>query len=164
MEYTCTNCGKVYISKLHKRYEHNFCCKECETEYKYNMSHETRICEYCGKEFVCAKGEKLRFCGMKCQAEWQRNVLQTDERRAMQREITLRTLHGNFIKNQHSKPCVKIENLLRENNIEFECEKRLGSFSIDICVYGDRYIEIMGDYWHLNPMLFDEPNNQQLRH
>lgn len=70
---TCANCGKIfYRRKQHiNRNENQFCCRECEFEYKHKISSEARICEFCGKSYEAKMVSEQRFCSVNCQHEWQ---------------------------------------------------------------------------------------------
>ena len=51
-----------------------------------------------------------------------------------------------------TKPHRTINKLLDDNNISYINEKVLDFYSIDICLSDNLMIEIMGDYWHSNPL------------
>ena len=61
----CDNCGlefQKYESKIGK---HNFCCRECYSQY-HSKDTPICICEICGKEFKGSKGNANRFCSRAC--------------------------------------------------------------------------------------------------
>ena len=76
-EIICDNCGKSFyrrqyhIDRQKNKSGLNFCCKECEADYKHNSHMETRICEVCGNEYECKKISSQRFCSIQCQGKWQ---------------------------------------------------------------------------------------------
>jgi len=72
-ETNCSNCDKTILKSKGqiKNYNHNFCSLECELEYKYNQTHEIRICEICNKEFECLKNCSQKMCSIQCQGVWQ---------------------------------------------------------------------------------------------
>ena len=79
----CKNCGKTF-EQLYTTSEANFCCRECywkyrnahKNEFEYvsqkriSNTHETRVCEMCGKEFVVYKKTQKRFCSDKCRVAY----------------------------------------------------------------------------------------------
>lgn len=68
VEYTCLNCGKVFIAK--KGAKRKFCCKSCSDEYSKGRVNEKNAkdkievkCAYCGKvEFVTPSRAKTYKC------------------------------------------------------------------------------------------------------
>lgn len=64
-EYTCLNCGKTFIST---KVGSKFCCNNCKSKNRRKMGFDniTRVCAFCGKEFVCNKYSKRRFCSISC--------------------------------------------------------------------------------------------------
>ena len=100
---------------------------------------------------------------MKCQSMWQKYVFQDEEHKEISRSRTINMLKNGNNMNKFSKPHQKMSNILQENNINFKNEVRVGNFLIDIVVEDKYYIEIMGDYWHMNPNKYNSPNNQQER-
>ena len=161
-KYTCVNCNKEFYSHL---YKHGlfFCCHECSVEYHSKIAKITRQCEWCKKDFVCNRSETKRFCSIKCQSMWQKYVFQDEAHREISRTRTINMLKNGNNMNKYSKPHQKVVSILRDNNINFQNEVRVNNFLIDIVIDGKYYIEIMGDYWHMNPLKFDCPNNQQKR-
>jgi hypothetical protein len=66
----CSNCCKE-IERPRKTNNNNyFCSIKCESEFRVNQSKDIRECEICGKEIICRKGDKTRFCSMECQSTW----------------------------------------------------------------------------------------------
>lgn len=69
----CTNCNKeiyrIIPSTNNKNY---FCSVKCQSKYRYKLAYEKRKCEFCNKEYDCAKVSTQRFCCTNCQKEWQK--------------------------------------------------------------------------------------------
>lgn len=162
IKYICKNCGKEFVTYQYKR-GLTFCSHECSVEYRSKIAKETRKCEWCNNEFVCNHSELKRFCCIKCQSMWQKYVFQNEEHREISRARTINMLKDGKNMNKFSKPHQKICNFLNENNIKFENEVRVGNFLIDIIIEDRYHIEVMGDYWHMNPNKYNLPNNQQER-
>lgn len=161
-KYICNNCGKEFTTY---QYKHglSFCSHKCSVEYHSKIAKEVRKCEWCNNDFICNRSETKRFCCMKCQSMWQKYVFQDEEHKEISRSRTINMLKNGNNMNKFSKPHQKMSNILQENNINFKNEVRVGNFLIDIVVEDKYYIEIMGDYWHMNPNKYDSPNNQQER-
>lgn len=70
---SCSNCNKeIYKPKTSvKRYQNNYCCLNCELEYKHKQKWEFRTCEICNKEFECLKSSTQKMCSIECQGKWQ---------------------------------------------------------------------------------------------
>lgn len=158
--YVCDNCGKEYHTYQYKRGKNNFCCYQCSIEYRIKIAKEERECEWCHTKFVCNHSEKLRFCSIKCQSMWQKYVFQDEEHREISRTRTIQMLQSGTMMNFRSKTHQKVEQLLKENNIEFQSEQRFNNFVIDIII-NNKCVEIMGDYWHLNPCKYSDIDNEQ---
>lgn len=73
-EYVCLTCGKCFKST---NTGSKFCCNSCKSEYrrKSGVDNETRICQWCGKEYVTNKYSKSETCSAKC-----RNFLRWDKK------------------------------------------------------------------------------------
>lgn len=69
----CDNCGIEFDrnNNQQRKYENTFCSLECEKEFKYKETHETRECIICKKEFECLKTSKVQMCSLQCQGKWQ---------------------------------------------------------------------------------------------
>jgi len=68
----CSNCNKVYSRrKQGKRNVNNYCCLDCEKEFKHKQKWEERECEICKETFDCLKTKTKRFCSIQCQGKWQ---------------------------------------------------------------------------------------------
>lgn len=70
----CEVCGKiVYQTQTqYNRAIHHFCSNTCQMAFQRAATYEFRNCEVCGKEMYVRKKLPLRFCGDKCQCEWQK--------------------------------------------------------------------------------------------
>lgn len=212
IEYKCTQCGAIYSSKNKKKYDNNFCTKECEN--KFREKKIVKICETCGEEFSIIPSEsKRRFCSMGCQSKWQSIYRVGENSPTYNHDISIkdRTLvckycgsefithtsyhihikkfcnmecsrkwyaevwsqskewkdksrirGANMVKNipkTMTKPHIRIDELLRLENISFENEKVFKYYSCDIFLTEyDLIIEIMGDYWHKHHRFFNIGN------
>lgn len=132
----CNNCGKEFeripaLAKLTNSFgeNHNFCCKECYWEFRK-------------KYYV---GDKLYNTGIKMSDEFCNKV----------RENTLKQ-YSNGILNRQTLPQKKINSILNEMNIKYINEKTFKYYSVDNYLEDyDLIIEIMGDYFHANPTIYN---------
>lgn len=132
----CTNCGKEceVIPAKYKKVNsfgdnHNFCCKECYWEYRK-------------KYYV---GEKGVMYHHKHSEESLKKSQQTRAKRKDEKDIL------------NTKIQIKINELLDKLDIKYEREKDFTYYNVDN--YLTEYnliIEVMGDYWHSNPLTYNE--------
>ena len=98
----CDNCGKIFyrrkyhIDRQSNNQQHNFCCVECEMEYKHKETYEIRKCEICGTKFECSKKSTQRFCSQKCNSEWQKTLIGTNNSNFTQEIIKCDYCHKEF--------------------------------------------------------------------
>lgn len=140
IEVMCTNCGGLYsvipydYNKTNKFGDnHNFCSQECY--WQYRSKYYTK--------------DKCPMFG----------AHHSEENRNKQGERILRTISSGLMPQTMSKPHMKIYNLLLEHKIEVENEHIEKYHSIDIFLTEyNLMIEIMGDYWHANPLKYNINN------
>jgi hypothetical protein len=76
---------------------------------------------------------------------WGWNKLTKEEK-----QDRLKTLHSNFT----SKLELRVKEIIKSLNIDFEHQYYLKGQAFDFLVGGRLLIEVNGDYWHANPLLF----------
>jgi G:T-mismatch repair DNA endonuclease (very short patch repair protein) len=184
----CSNCEKEIernknASKNNKNF---FCSKECDAEFRHALSSENRFCEYCKNIFSCNKSEKLRFCSVGCQTEWQKitgmgknhpsyNHDITDEMRTKKCECCGSEMKGTpkeFEKKKYcsysckvkmmpksmSFPHLQVIKILDELSIDNEIELRVGRYSVDCYIKNTNLvIEVMGTFWHCDNRRYKNP-------
>ena len=132
----CTNCGKdikvtPYNYNTHNRFDesHNFCCLDCYWEYR-------------SKYYVKEKSNG-------------KYVNWTDELRNKMRENLIARMSSDNRLN--TKPQNEINDILDTLNVLYIREYQCKYYSIDNYLndYG-LMIEVMGDYWHANPLRFNK--------
>lgn len=65
IEYTCTNCGRMFKSrKVYAEGSNRFCSNNCKSAFRKRMGYdnETRRCEICGAEFVTNRYSTRKRC------------------------------------------------------------------------------------------------------
>ena len=130
-----TNCNKeIHVIPAHynttNRFgdNHNFCSKECYWEYRSKY--------YVGEKSVGANREY------------------TEEQREQARIISLKNSRKSS--RFDSKIQLKINNLLDGLKINYEREYIMGYYAVDNYLTDyNLVIEVMGDYWHGNPIMFN---------
>ena len=134
----CTNCNKpidVIPFDYKKSNEfgdnHNFCCQECYWEYR-------------SKYYI---GEKAAAF----------NRIITEEQKEKARLTILK--NGRNANRFNSKVQLKINDMLNMNHINYEREYIIKYYAVDNYLSDyDLIIEVMGDYWHANPLRYNEDN------
>ena len=143
----CTNCGKEFVVPMYKTKQvnrfgdtHNFCSKECYWEYKKKY--------YVGEKAVM------------------HNYHFSKEQINKMRENTVKMYSLGKFPTKNTAPHLKINELLDKLNIKYINEKNYKYYSIDIYLPDfNLAIEIMGDYFHANPLKYkkEELNSMQLK-
>lgn len=141
IKYSCDNCKKEILIPKNKieavnseGISHNFCCHKCYSEFR-------------SKYYI---GEKSYNTGKHL----------SDERREQCRINTVKCYTDGKI-TRNTKPQRIINNLLTEMNIAFENEKGYKYYSVDnYLIDNNLIIEVMGDYFHTNPIKYSTNINQ----
>lgn len=136
----CNNCGKAFkkipslAHNVNKNGEcHNFCSYECYYEFR--------------KKYYI--GNKLYNTGKKMDENFCNKV----------REATLKQ-YQNGILNRQTLPQKIINNILKKNQINYINEKTFKYYSVDNFLTDyNLIIEVMGDYFHVNPLIYKDINN-----
>jgi hypothetical protein len=72
VELVCDNCKKVFNRAYKREYNHCFCSKECEIEFKHEQFYMNKECPICKKIFETRIKDQRTYCSINCQNEWQR--------------------------------------------------------------------------------------------
>lgn len=135
----CDNCGKEFdripslTHNINKQGEnHNFCCRKCYYEFRKNY-------------YI---GDRLYNTGKKMNEDFCNKV----------REATLKQYQDGILDRQ-TTPQKIINNILLKNNINYINEKVFKYYSVDNYLTDyNLIIEVMGDYFHVNPFIYKDIN------
>ena len=141
----CKNCGKTF-EQLYTTSEANFCCRECYWEYRnthkndfeyvsqkrISNTHETRVCEMCGNEFIAYKKTPKRFCSDKCRVAYSNTEEYRNKRLTTMLERYGKASVGNGMS---SERLAEIERT-RLDKYQKLCDKS----SLDIIEYVDKHV------------------------
>lgn len=132
----CTNCGKE-IKVIPYNYNktnsfgdnHNFCCQECYWEYRK-------------KYYIGEKSTMLNYQYTEDQLEKIRNNLLKNSKSSKRFDSNIQ---------------LSINNILDNSKIKYEREKIFTYYAVDNYLTDyNLIIEVMGDYWHSNPLRYNE--------
>lgn len=160
----CDYCNKEFFKKPSMVKDKNFCTKKCSEDYSSKIHKESRIkktCEICNKEFsVKPSQNRLNCCSKECSNRWKSEVYPKTENG----EIHLRACGLKSTLNSKSKD-TKPERLVREflihKNIKFIGQYQMyNKFIVDYYLPDtNTIIEVLGDYWHGNPLKYGDDKN-----
>lgn len=180
----CDQCGKDIYKKVYEyqhRKDHVFCSKECAYDYKrqhpkIGFDNPTCLkqlykCDQCGKDFLIKRNLLLKtnrfgkpykhFCCTDCANKYQsenykgENAIRygavlTDEQKQHMIEGVIKS------KTFDTGIQLLVNSYLEKLNINYFREEITGYYSVDNYLTDNNlYIEVMGDYWHCNPLLYN---------
>lgn len=165
----CEICGKPF--HVSKKSTQRFCSIECQGKWQSTrtgvdnprFTRQKVACDYCGKEYYIQKYKlesfEHKFCSKECRQAWYSKVFSQDENwKEKSRERMLQSLESRII-DTNTKPQLIINETLIAEDIFYTNEKAFEYYAVDN--YLDKYnliIEVMGDFWHSNPLKYDINN------
>ena len=162
----CEICGKEF--ECPKISTQRFCCIQCQGKWQSTIvgddnPRSTKIhhnCDYCGKDYLMKlykTKQEHNFCSFECQKKWFNEIfLQNDEVKQTCRERAIKMLEEGKMPSVYTKPQLKINQILDNNNIRYQNNYGIEYYSIDnYLMEHNLMIEVMGDYWHSNPLVFN---------
>lgn len=164
----CEFCkSEMRVKKSEKK---RFCCPECQHEWQ-----KTRIgrdnpkyrrvpiaCKTCGRMFDVQRykvnNENL-FCSKECKVKWFTEVWsQREEWKEESSRRSVALLKDGKIPTSFSKPHQAVVQMLELLGVKYACEYPVTYYLIDIfLVDSNLMIEVMGDFWHCNPIKYEVP-------
>ena len=126
----CVICGKEFMSL---KSNHVCCSRKCK-DMNMNFKKE-RVCVVCGKTYH-SYSANMKTCSEQCSGY-------------LRASVVVDRIHDGVYKTTMTKPHIKVLDILKQNEIDFEVEKKSGRYSMD--VYLPKYnlfIEVMGGFFH----------------
>lgn len=184
--YTCGK--EMCRHKGDLKYERLYCSLECRDYYRSkhfcgenSASYNRKIvmCTNCGKEFSVPQnrlnntnsfGETNLFCSHECYGEYRRKYYIGEKHHMYGKEVPPHLIEefnkrmSKFMSEGKmpttlTKPHIKVNNILDDIKINYENEHNLKYYLLDVYLKDFKLgIEIMGDYWHSNPIKYDFKN------
>lgn len=179
----CFQCGETteeFPSVVEKNKWH-FCTRDCYANFRSeqlvgenNPSYQglKTNCEQCGVEIPVIRSKLVRnksvFCSTECYGEYrsihysgvnhnQYGTKKSPEQIEKMRMITAKLISDGKIPTTSTKINVAIRKVLKDLNIQFEEEKQFKYYTVDFYLPdSNKVIEVMGDYWHANPMKYND--------
>lgn len=184
----CAYCGKEDIKNLgtYNKNKNCFCSLECYWKYKEEFEPDGEdhpsykrvktLCDNCECEIAVIPWKinnyEHNFCSQECYWEFrskyyigdkhpQFGVKRTEEQRRKQRIITTK-LYSDGVFNKQTIPQKIVNFILEDLDVKYENEYNCKYYSIDNYLTDyNLMIEVMGDYFHANPIKFREINEMQ---
>lgn len=164
MTVTCGYCGKLfYVNGYRLKKDLLFCSSEC---YFNHMAEEVlveQICPNCNTSFTSKRFLHQKFCSIQCHNEYQKTHC-TEERREKSRVVASHVLRELGQSKGRTKPQQITNQILDDLGISFVNEYRIGRYSVDNYIANENLmIEVQGDYFHCNPLLYPNGPTHKLQ-
>ena len=170
----CEICGT--LMHVSKKSSQKFCSCECQRmwqtqqvgELNVRFTQEKIACDYCGQDFFIKKykvnNNQNHFCSKECRQAWYRNVWSQSDEWKEQSRIRAAQIIKNNVSTTLTTPQIIINELLDRHNIVYTNEETFVYYSVDnYLVEHNLIIEVMGDYWHGNPLKFNKLSSLQIK-
>jgi len=189
--YNCDNCKKEFVIKVckTKNKRNIFCCRKCYWEFKRQWCGQLspsyqrvlKTCTMCKKSIEVIPfddkklnkfGDNHNFCSYECYWKYRSKyyvgekavmtnyVFSQEQRDAMR--IRNAKAYSNGVFNTETKPQRIVNDILDELEINYIREKQCKYYAVDNYLSDfNLIIEVMGDYFHSNPLKFTKLNTMQ---
>lgn len=162
----CEICNSEFECK--KKSKQRFCSHNCQNKWQTTLTGKSNprfkqkltTCTYCNNLFYVQSyklnnGGRL-FCSTDCRRNWFSKIYsQSEDVREMHRRHIIKNFKDGKYDKLETKPQIIINNILDDNKIIYEREYDLTYFCLDnFLVESKLMIEVMGDYWHSNPIKY----------
>ncbi len=175
---TCIICGKEYLVKQYELKHSITCSYECQAEWqrRYRTGENssnwrggglTLKCLECGKEFTGSRYntkilKTAKFCSKECKRKyWTKHVMVRESFKKAKLIGNMKMLSAKKPNNPRETTLEKkIRTFLETHNISHDCQHVInGKFCVDFYLKKQNIIiEALGDYWHGNPIKYNESN------
>lgn len=166
----CEICGKPFTCS--KKSKQRFCSIVCQGKWQSTQvgdlnprTHKIMYpCDNCGKVIPLIQGNlnrfKHHFCSNNCRQKWYAEVWSQDEDWKKESSKRATELLASGIMGTDTKPQRITNRILDELGIKYINEyPMLDKYSIDNYLLDYHLIiEVMGDYWHSNPTIYNKEN------
>lgn len=170
----CPICKNTF--HVSKKSTQRFCSIQCQGKWQSTIIGELNPrsnkvkckCDYCNKEIMIIPSNYERFehhfCNELCRKSWYSQTFsQDDEWKEISRERAVSILSNKKI-DTNTKPQVIINTLLNDMDIKYRNEESFIYYSIDNYLYEyNLIIEVMGDFWHCNPLKYTYKNMREIQ-
>lgn len=169
----CEICGSIF--NVSKKSTQRFCSTKCQGEWQSTQigvlnprSKKVEIeCEYCGEKFFGKlykiKNGQHNFCSNKCRQSWYSEVFSQDENWKEKSKKRAVEILENRQLDTNTKPQQIINDALKNMRVSYINEKGFEYYAVDN--YLNEYnliIEVMGDFWHCNPLKYSSSNDYDI--
>ena len=168
----CEICGKVM--HVRKKSTQRFCSIECQRIWQTQQTGELNVrfaqekiqCDYCGNDFFIKRYKidngQHHFCSKQCRQAWYTNVWSQSKEWKEWDSKRMTEFLNSHQSTTLTRPQIAINKLLDDNNISYRNEESFVYYSVDNYLSDyNLIIEVMGDYWHCNPIKFNKLNDMQ---
>lgn len=163
IEVSCIMCNnKKFVNEALYKSQDVFCCsRKCYADHRsvnysganmYNHNSLEIECDWCNEKGKTSQWrieqEKGKYCSLRCY-----------HYHCMKKHGKIIHTKLNYVNNGRNKKTIPeemVECFLEKNNIKFEEEKTINNiYRADFYLPEyDAYIEVMGDFWHVNPDVY----------
>lgn len=163
----CEICENIFHAS--KKSTQRFCSKECQNKWQTTITGEknsrykriTCRCTYCNEKLEIIEANfkrfKNHFCDERCRRKWYSEVYSQSQQWKNESRIRAVNLLKNNKATTNTTPQKSINKLLNSIGIKYINEKSFKYFSVDnYLIDNNLIIEVMGDYWHCNPVIYKE--------
>ncbi|PYY28369.1 endonuclease domain-containing protein [Paenibacillus illinoisensis] len=159
----CDNCNVDISRKPSGVKDSNFCSVSCRSQWNSNKSNKViKECVIC-KNTYTVSNNRLKSsicCSLPCLNLWKSRIYpKTEKGKASLREKGLKTTL--LAKHQDTKPERMVREYLEKKGISYVAQNMMyDKFIVDFYLKEkDIVIEVLGDYWHGNPLKYGDSDN-----
>lgn len=172
----CEICGKEFeVAKIGTQ---RFCSIQCQGKWQSTIigdlnprSQKIHLsCDWCGKDILVApyriNENSNHFCSTNCRQTWYTNIFSQSEEWKEESRKRAAILLANKPVQVNSKPQQITNDILEQLDINYRNEEPVVYYAIDnFLTDTGLMIEVMGDYWHSNPLKYtNEKINDRQKH
>lgn len=151
--------GKCHPQYNRKSVNCSYCGKECHVPlWKTNRTNKEGVNHIYCSQACCWNHKKIYYRGQRSNFSNYKPPTEVQMARMNKAQEALRSkiCNGSIL---NSKPQLIVDGWLQEMNIDYKREYQIGNYYCDN--YLSQYklvIEVMGDYWHANPLYYNHTN------